>query len=496
MFFAEVPRLAQNYSHRIAALNASQAESFMLPRLNRTTAQISTAYPERIVQFGGGNFLRAFVESIVETLNQQTDFASSVVIVKATPHGSYDDLIAQDGLYHVRLHDLVDGQPIAHTQLITCVSRTVNPYADYDAYLSLARQPQIRFIVSNTTEAGITFDSAARFEDRPSANFPAKLTAFLYERFRSGLNGCIVLPTELIENNGDQLRQFVLDYAALWQLNPAFSRWLESDNRFCNTLVDRIVSGFPKTDSEAIFQQLGFEDRLLVEGEAYHSWVIEAPPTLADELPIAQTDLNIRIVDDVRPYREMKVRILNGAHTSLVPLGTFLGCETVRQAVEDPALGTFLRDLLYQEILPTLAMPEADAFAEAVLARFRNPFLQHRLQSIALNSLSKFRARLLPSLLDYTNQYDQLPDRLVLVFSAMIRFYKGKWRGQPIPLNDDPAQIAWFRQLWESNISPRDLAAAVLSNQSLWGADLSAIPNLTDTVATDLTRIDIEGTIF
>ena len=464
----------------------------MLPRLNRQTAHITTAYPERIVQFGGGNFLRAFVEWIVETLNQQTDFASSVVIVKATPQGSYDDLIAQDNLYHIRLHDLQNSQSVTHTQIITCVSRTVNPYADYDSFLRLARQPEIRFIVSNTTEAGITFDPAAKLEDHPSVNFPAKLTAFLYERWRHGLKGCIILPCELIEGNGDQLKQFVLQYAALWQLEPSFAAWIDSDNLFCNTLVDRIVSGFPKTGSEVVFQELGFEDRLLVEGEWYHSWIIEAPPTLAAELPIAQTDLNVKIVDDVRPYRTMKVRILNGAHTSLVPLGTFLGYETVRQAVEDPILGEFLHHLLFEEILPSLAMPDAEPFAEAVLARFRNPFIQHPLQSIALNSLSKFKARLIPSLIDYTNQHDQLPERLVLVFAALIRFYKGEWHGQPIPLNDDPAQIAWFRQLWESSVSARELSEQVLSKQSLWGTDLSTIPGLADQLAADLIRIDTE----
>ncbi|MEO8395543.1 MAG: tagaturonate reductase [Chloroflexota bacterium] len=468
----------------------------MLPRLNRTTAQISAAYPERIVQFGGGNFLRAFVEWIVEILNAQTDFASSVVIIKATPQGSYDDLIAQDNLYHVRLHDLVDGQPVAHTQLITCVSRTVNPYADTDSFLSLARQPEIRFIVSNTTEAGIAFDPAARLEDRPSANFPAKLTSFLYERYRSGAAGCILLPCELIESNGDQLKQFVLQYAALWQLEPEFAAWIESDNQFCNTLVDRIVSGFPKTGREAVFQQLSYEDRLLVEGEWYHSWIIEAAPALASEFPVAQTDLNVKLVNDLRPYREMKVRILNGTHTAMVPLGTFLGFETVRQAVEDPILSEFLYHLLSEEILPTLQMPEAEPFAEAVLARFHNPFLQHRLQSIALNSLSKFRVRLLPSLIDYTNQRGQLPERLVLVFAALIRFYKGDWQGQPIPLNDDPVQIAWFRQLWESGISARELCAEVLRNQALWGRDLSVIPGLTEQLAAELERIDSEGVIF
>jgi tagaturonate reductase len=463
--------------------------------LNRQTVPVDKHFPERIVQFGGGNFLRGFVDWIVEQMNAQTDFAGSVVIVKPTPHGSYAGLDAQNGLFHVRLTGGEAGSPVTQTTLVTCVSRTVNPYSDYDAFLNLARQPAVRFIVSNTTESGITYDPAIRFEDQPSESFPAKLTAFLYERYRHFLGdaayGCVVLPCELIERNGAQLKEMLLRYAELWQLAPGFISWLDQSCTFCNTLVDRIVSGFPQGDSAAISESLGCEDRLLVEGEQYHSWVIEAPAWLAREFPVHQTDLNVKIVDDVRPYHALKVRILNGAHTSMVAPGLFLGLDSVRQAIEHPVLGQFIRDLVYDEIVPSLDLPEAQPFADAVLLRFQNPFLHHRLASIAQNSLSKFKARLLPTLL-VSAQRGKLPARIALVFAALIRFYSGEWRGVSLPVSDDPTQMAWLRQLWESGVSKREIAARTLSNDSLWGINLTEIPGLTERVSGCLGEMEVD----
>jgi tagaturonate reductase len=465
----------------------------MLQRLNRQTARLETRFPERIVQFGGGNFLRGFVDWIVEALNIQTDFASSVVIVKPTPHGSYAALEAQDGLFHVRLTGNEAGKPVAQASLITCISRTINPYQDYGAYLTLARQPQIRFLISNTTESGIVFNSADRFEAQPWVSFPAKLAAFLYERYchfgGDTAYGCVVLPCELIEQNGEQLRMIILKYAELWQLPAGFTAWLESCCLFCNTLVDRIVSGFPPGDPALIFDTLGFEDQLLVEGEAYHSWVIEAPGWLEREFPVYRTNLNVKIVDDVRPYHMLKVRVLNGAHTAMVAPGLFLGLETVYQAVEHPVLGQFIRKLVFEEIVPTLDQPEANQFAEAVLARFRNPFIQHRLTSIAVNSLSKFKVRLLPTLLA-NYEKGTIPEHIVIAFAALIRFYRGEWRGQP--LNDDPVHIEWFRQLWDSGVSSREIAMQVLSNQTLWGTDLQKMPHLVDHIGTVLDRMETQ----
>lgn len=468
----------------------------MLQPLNRQITHSENRFPERIVQFGGGNFLRGFVDWIVEELNTQTKFASSVVVVKLTPHGSYDELDAQDGLFHVRLTRSAAGQPVTETSLITCVSRSLNPYQHYESYLNLARQPEIRFIVSNSTESGLVFDPAARLADQPSDSFPAKLAAFLYERYRyfdgDTAYGCIVLPCELIERNGELLKAMMIKYVELWELPQGFSVWMESCCTFCNTLVDRIVSGFPQNDSAAIFRSIGFQDKLLVDSEWYHRWVIEAPEWLERELPFHETKLNVKIVDDIRPYYMLKVRILNGAHTSMVAAGLFLELETVRQAIEHPLLGRFIRDLVFDEIVPVLGMPDAIPFAEAVLDRFHNPFIQHQLTSIVQNSLSKMKSRLLPTILAY-RESGKLPERLVFAFTALIRFYSGDWHGRKMPVNDDPILVSQLRQLWSSGISPSEFTARVLSDVTLWGIDLTEIPLLTERVSSVLTRMETES---
>lgn len=467
--------------------------------LNRKTANAQSHYPERIVQFGGGNFLRAFVDWIVEILNEETGFNSSVVIVKPTPHGSYDPIDAQDGLFYVQLHGIQAGELITERKLITCVRRTVNPYEVYHAYLELARQPEIRFIVSNTTEAGITFTADNRPDDAPPDSFPGKLTAFLYERYQhfqgDASKGCIILPCELIEQNGSRLQEIVLRYAELWRLEPSFAEWVNEHNHFCNTLVDRIVTGFPQERSQAIVDEIGFEDHLLVEGEQYHSWIIEAPATLQHEFPVHQTALNVKIVDDSALYREMKVRILNGAHTAMVPVGYLLGLATVREVIEHPTMGQWVHNLLFEEVIPSLDLPGLDVrqFAREVMDRFRNPFIQHRLVSIALNSTSKFKVRLLPSLIAYHSRFDELPPRVVMALAALIRFYKGEWAGEVIPLNDDAAVMDWFREVWNSGKSMPDIAAAVLRNDNLWGQDLSLIDGLVDRLSDDLFNIERDG---
>ena len=470
-----------------------------LPALNRQTAQTPPAYPERIVQFGGGVFLRGFADWIIQQLNTQAGFASSVVIVKPTAHGSYDPFNQQDGLFHVRIHGLQNGTLVTETSLVTCVTRAVNPYEDDMAYRALAQQPEIRFVISNTTETGLTFAPDDKLTDAPPSSFPAKLTVFLYTRFQhfqgDATKGCIILPCELIEQNGAKLKALILQYADLWQLEPAFKTWVATANQFCNTLVDRIVVGFPKTDSEAVLAQIGYNDPLLTEGELYHSWVIEAPQTLMAELPVDKTTLNVKIVDDVERYRQTKVRILNGAHTSLMPIGYLMGMDSVRAAIEYPALGTFIHDELFEEIIPAFEHPDAplEQFASDVLNRFRNPFIHHLLINIALYSISKFRIRLLPSLFGYQARYQRLPTRIVFAFAALIRFYKGERQGAPIPLNDDPALITWFREAWQSAPDSRTLAETVLANETLWGQDLTGIDGLVDLVTGYLATIDTHG---
>ena len=474
----------------------------MTPLLSRRLLRQPKTRPDRIVQFGGGNFLRGFVDWMVEILNGETDFNSGVVLVKATP-GRYDALDRQDRLFTTWLRGLRGGELIEQSRLITAVSRTVYPYQDFDSYLEIAKQAEIRFVFSNTTEAGIVYAADDAQSDRPPASFPAKLTVFLHERYQhfggAADKGCIIIPTELIVDNADQLRRIILRYADLWRLAPGFAAWVNQHNLFCNTLVDRIVSGYPQADAERIFARLGYEDRLLTAGEIYHSWIIEAEPTLLDEFPIdkTMTPLNVKIVADAAPYRTIKVRILNGAHTAMAPLGCLLGIESVRQALEHEALGGFIQDLIFQEIIPSVAdisQAELESFARDVFDRFRNPHIHHRLLTIALNSSSKVKERLLPSLLAYLDSQGELPPRLLIALAGFIRFYKGEWGGETIPLNDDAPVLTWFRRQWAQVdaglLSIDGLARSVLGNAQLWGMDLSRTPGLAARLGADLQAIE------
>jgi len=474
-----------------------------LPRLNRVNHPFSqTNYPERIVQFGGGNFLRAFLDWIVDILNEQAGFASSVVIVKVTPHETYKELDEQDGLFHVVTQGIQNGQYITETRLVTCVKRTVYPYSDYQAYLDLARQPEVRFLFSNTTESGIRYEPNDQAVDQPPDSFPAKLTLFLYARYQhfdgAADKGCFIIPTELVEDNGTQLREIILRYAKTWQLPAEFARWVSEHNIFCNTLVDRIVTGFPGEQADTLQQQLGYEDRLLVVGEPYLNWVIEAPESLRQEFPIDRTNLNIKIVADVNPYRATKVRILNGLHTAMVMLGYLMGLRSVRECIEHPDLAQFLQGAVHEEIIPSLDLPESELkqFTATVFDRFRNPSIHHRLLAIAVNSSAKMRTRILPGLHEFQQKRQRLPDHLTLVIAAFIRFYKGEWQGDSIPLQDDAGIIDYFKTVWQNEQLSEEQVASILSNSNIWGEDLSQIAGLTAQIYAYLSRINTEGVLL
>ncbi len=462
--------------------------------LSRKFLENEARYPERIVQFGGGNFLRGFVDWVVDALNEETGFGSGIVIVKATP-GRYDALEAQDCLFTTYLHGVQDGRLVEQTRLISAVNRTVYPYDDFGAYLALARGPEIRFIFSNTTESGIAFSADDLASDQPPGTFPAKLTRFLYERYRhfdgAAERGCIIIPTELIVDNASRLREIILDYAELWSLEPGFADWVVAHNLFCNTLVDRIIPGFPQAEADRVLADLGYEDRLLVAGEIYHSWIIEAPSRLLDEFPVdkTRTPLNVKIVDDAAPYRTIKVRLLNGAHTSMVPLGILLGIESVREAVEHETLGRFLQELVFEEVIPSVrevSRAELESFARDVFDRFRNPHIHHRLETISLNSSAKVKERILPSLLGYLALRGELPPRLAVALAGFIRLY----RGDLIALNDDPDVLAWFKRAWDEADSTGALARTVLSRTGLWGRDLSETPGLIEGIVEALDAIE------
>ena len=467
--------------------------------LNRTTAPQAKRYTEKVIQFGEGNFLRAFIEWIIWKTNQKTDFNGSVVVVQPIEKGMVDMLNQQDGLYHLNLQGLQEGKPVDSVDLIDVVSRGLSPYADFDAYLALARQPEIRFVISNTTEAGIAFDPSCRLEDRPASSYPGKLTQLLYHRWQhfggAQDKGLILFPCELIFENGRHLRECIRQYIDLWKLGPDFSAWFEQACGVYSTLVDRIVPGYPRDNAAGLCQRVGYEDKLLDKAEIFHLWVIEAPKEVAAEFPADKAGLNVLFVPSEAPYHERKVTLLNGPHTVLSPVGYLSGLNTVRECCEDPQIGAFVGKVMYEELLPTLNLPEEELrkFAADVLERFRNPFVKHFVTSIMLNSFPKFKTRDLPGLKTYLARKGELPKGLVLGLAAICTYYKGGKRGEDeIVPNDDPKIIELLRSLWESG-DVRKVASGVLADAFIWGEDLNAIPGLTDLLTADLSLIRTQG---
>jgi len=440
--------------------------------------------PVRIVQFGGGNFLRGFADWMIEVLNQTTDFNSDVAIVKPTERGDYTALRKQDGLFQVLLQGIKDGEYQSQLQLIQCVQQVVHPYKEWKEYLKLAENPNLRFIISNTTEAGIKFSTTDQLSDQPAKEFPGKLTAFLYHRFLHFKGAAdktfIFLPCELIEQNGATLKSCIIQYADSWKLDPAFKRWMDG-HIFCNTLVDRIVSGFPNKTVIGQNNLPNVKDDLLVAGEPYHSWIIEGPKEVETALPFHRTKLNVKFVEDLGPYRKIKVRLLNGAHTALVPVGYLYGVRTVKEAMQESPLEHFMQQILADEIIPSLEFEktELEQFSQDVLDRFRNPSIEHELKSIALNSISKFKTRLLPSLLQYQTQKGQLPERIVFALACLIQFYKGNYQDIETPVQDDPATMDFFKKVWKEHGKDKSkLVKQVLSKITFWDMNLSNIPGL------------------
>lgn len=411
---------------------------------------------ERVIQFGEGGFLRGFVDWILQILNEETDFNGSAVVVQPIEQGMCDMLQKQDCVYTHIMRGLRDGKPSVDKKIIDVISRTVKPYDDYDAYLRLAENPDFRFIVSNTTESGIEYVEEDRPDDTPPKSFPAKLTALLQKRFELGLSGFIFMPCELIDKNGENLKKCILKYADNWDLGEEFKDWIETENIFCNTLVDRIVTGYPKGENI----DLGYEDNMLNTSELFHLWVIEGPRSILKELPFDKTKLNIIITDNLEMYRTRKVRILNGAHTSMIPYAMLEGIETVKECMENDKIRSFVNKCVFEEIIPTLDLPKEDLidYANNVFERFNNPYIRHLCASISLNSVSKFKVRVLPSILEYIKRTGKTPQNLIFALAKLIEFYKN---GTP---NDDPEIISFMK---EKSVKE------ILANEKFWDTDLS-----------------------
>ena len=469
-----------------------------MKQLNRSEFP-GAQYPDRIIQFGEGNFLRAFVDWQIDLLNQHTGLNAGVVVVRPIDSQQPPSLNTQDGLYTTIIRGLNEqGEAVCEPRLIRSVNREINVYHQYDSYLALARDPAIRFVFSNTTEAGISYLPDDKFTDAPAASFPAKLTRLLFERFShfdgAADKGWVLLPCELIDYNGEALKEYVLRYAQQWQLPQAFTDWLNDCNTFCSTLVDRIVTGYPD-DADAVQQALGYRDDYLVAGEVYYQLVIEGPAWLAQELRLDRLTLNVRMVDDITPFKVRKVAILNGAHTAMVPVAFLAGLDTVGEAMDDPEIAAFVDATLRREIIPTLAQSpeELNAFADAVLNRFRNPFIRHQLSAIALNGMTKFRTRLLPALLAQIEQSGKPSPRLSFALASLLAYYRGSREGVEYPLQDDAQWLQRFATLWPQveagDIPLSRLVNEVLADEGHWGQDLTRLPGLAAGVSAQLEQI-------
>lgn len=464
-------------------------------RLNRNNSKYTEKLPIRIVQFGEGNFLRAFVDYVIDKLNNEANFNAGVAVIQPLDGGMIDILNEQDGLYNLFMKGIRKGEEIQEQTTISCIQQSINPYKDYKGYLKLAEEDHLEFIISNTTESGIAYDDSDTLTGQPHKSFPAKLTALLYRRYQhfdgAANKGLTIIPCELINYNADTLKEIILKYAAKWNLENDFVHWINQANSFHNTLVDRIVPGYPKDDIASYQKQLNFEDKLVVSAEKFLLWVIEGDEHLEQKLPVEQIAEDILIVKDMQPYRTRKVRILNGAHTAMVPFSIMFGNETVKETVDHHFTGKFVKDAIYKEIIPTLSLPEEElkSFAEEVLDRFRNPFIKHQLASIALNSVSKFKVRVLPSLIAYQKSKGKLPINLTFAFACLLRFYDGKWKGASLPVKDDEAVVSKIKQIWEAH-SYKEIVENILSEEHFWDQNLNAIPGLADKLAEALELID------
>ena len=462
--------------------------------------------PIRVLQFGEGNFLRAFVDYMLDIANEKGAFDGNVAIVKPIAFGSLENFHKQNNNYTVVLRGKENGQTVEEKRVITCVEQVVDCTEDLAGFLALAKLDSLRFVVSNTTEAGITLDEKDHFDGLPET-YPGKLTKFLYTRYESFsgavAKGLILLPVELIEHNGKKLKECVLALIRIWNLPEAFARWVENACVFCTTLVDRIVTGYPRDKAAEICQKLGYTDLLLDVCEPFALWVIESEKDISKELPLDQIGLPVVFTDNLKPYRDRKVRVLNGAHTSSVLAAYLCGQSIVRDCMQDPVVGQFFRRVVLEEIAPQVQLPKQEVldFAASVFERFENPFIDHALLSISLNSVSKWKARVLPTFRDHFDAYNQLPKLITFSFAALLAFYRSsdlrqdglyakRNDGTEYVIHDDEAVLCCFAK--NSRLDDDEYVKNIAGQKDFWGEDLSAYPAFCETVCRYLAAISAD----
>ncbi|MBQ2756396.1 MAG: tagaturonate reductase [Oscillospiraceae bacterium] len=469
--------------------------------------------PVKVLQFGEGNFLRAFVDYFFDLANEKGGYNGKVAIVQPIPVGRKKEINDQDGLYTVYLRGLQDGEKVVEKRIVSSIATVIDPYEQYGEFMNYAVDPQIRFVVSNTTEAGIAFDGGCAFEDKPAASFPGKVTQLLYERYQklgeASAPGFVFLSCELIDHNGDELKRCVNCYIDLWKLPDGFKAWVNDKNVFCSTMVDRIVTGYPRAEADALNAENGYLDANLDTGEIFAVWYIEGPQYLEDELPFKKVGLPIVVTPDCRPFKQEKVRILNGVQTTITLAAYLAGNDIMRFALKDPAVTDFARSVVFNEIIPTLPYSEEFPFtnedlckyAEVIFERLNNPFIDHQLMAISLNTTAKWKARVLPSLLGYQEKYGNVPAGLILGFCAYLCFYHGydlrenglinNRDGKEYLIQDDRAVLEFY--FAHKDDSLEELAEAVCARSDWWGLDLREVPTFMDECRRQLRLIEEQG---
>lgn len=467
-----------------------------MKELNKQTVD-KPELPVKILQFGEGNFLRAFVDWMIHKANEAGVVNSGVVAVQPISQGLAGLLRKQDCLYHVYLEGIKDKQPVKEVTLVKSLVDALNPYEEYETYKNLFLSPGLEMIISNTTEAGIRYEEGDDLNVLPPKSYPAKMTSLLYQRFKkfqgAADKGLLVICCELIEDNGSTLREYVLKHAAYHQLGADFIAWVKSACHFYDTLVDRIVPGFPRETIHEIKEELGFDDNLVVKGEYFHVWAIGGDAVIKEKLPLDKAGLNVLFMDDIKPFRAKKVRILNGSHTAMVPIALQLGCETVKDAFNIPLVEKYINRMVEDEVLPVIDEDpeELKKFAAKILERFYNPYIKHYLKDISLNSLSKWETRNFPTIKDNFEKRNTQADLATFSFAALLVLYSGKSEITFTP-NDTPEFVDFIKNSFHSE----DISGwvnGIVNNKQLWTVDLSALPDFAANAAQDVKLILEKG---
>ena len=453
--------------------------------------------PIKILQFGEGNFLRAFVDWQIDLANEAGIMNHGIAIVQPIDKGMAGMLEEQDCLYHVYLEGVKDKKPVKDIRLVKSVQCALNPYEQYEAYEKIFLSPELEATVSNTTEAGIRYEEGDDLWALPPKSYPAKMTALLYKRFKhfegDPTKGLCIICCELIENNGSTLKEYVLRHAEYNKLGADFVEWVEKHCHFCDTLVDRIVPGFPRENIAEIKEELGFDDNLVVKAEFYHLWAIGGPgyEEVQRRLPLDKAGLHVIFMPTIKQFRDKKVRILNGSHTGMVPIGLQIGCETVMDAFNNADLEAFVNTMVAEEVIPMIEedQEELKVFASGILERFYNPYIRHLLKTISLNSLSKWETRNFPTVLDNWKKAGKVAEKELFTFAALLTLYSGKVDFTP----DDTAEhVEFIQKVWNSD-DVEATVKAIVENRNIWTVDFTEVAPFVEKVAGYVKVILAEG---